>query len=435
MQELQPSPTPTIRRSDDPTSLLGSADDRRLDLLHDVSRRLTAILDPNELLEQVAEAVEGLIEFQLFGVMLWNEERQQLESAVAVRRDGCTNRRRELALGEGLCGTAALRRTAIRVADVRQDERFVDCCDARVRSELVVPMLVEDRLLGVIDLESYRRDAFDADDERLLTILADNLAVALENARLHARVREDERRLARELAAAREMQRILLPNRSPWLPGLQTAVAYCPARQLGGDLYDFLDLGEGRTGVVVGDVAGKGTGAALYGSLAIGLLRGAMPSAERSSCCLLSHLNAELHSLRAEKRFLALSYAIFDLRRGTLSLTNAGLPYPWLIRGGEAREIQARGLPLGAMARADHRQVTLDLEPGDAVVFATDGIDEGRAPSGDVFGADGVRAALEGLAAGNAKRLADGLLATSTRHLAGREPEDDRTVVVVRLDT
>lgn len=421
-----------------PAEAQSSSDDdlraRRLGLLHDVSRQLTSILDRQQLLERVADEVKRLIDYQLFGVMLWDAESGQLETAVSVRRDGCGTPRRQLALGEGLCGTAAELRSPVRVADVTADPRFVNWCDPRVRSELVVPMLIEDRLIGVVDLESYQLDAFSDEDEQLVATLAAYLAVALDNAQLYERVQADERRLARELAAAREMQRMLLPNRSPWLPGLQTAVAYCPARQLGGDLYDFLTCGEGRTAILVGDVAGKGTGAALYGSLAIGLLRGSVANTtERSPACAVAHLNEELHQLRAERRFLALGYALYDHPASRLTLINAGLPFPWLLRDGKAQEIHATGLPLGAMAGARHQEHSLELQPGDVVVLATDGLEESLDPAGRPLGADGVRRALEALAGRGVREIADGLLEAGDRHLAGAEPGDDRTILALRV--
>ena len=320
------------------------------------------------------------------------------------------------------------------MGDVRRDGRYVDCGDPNVRSELVLPLLIEDRLIGVLDLESDRPDAFSEDHERVLATLAGGVAVALENAALYQRVKEDERRLAADLQTAREMQRFLLPRTTPWVPGLQTAVAYSPARHLGGDLYDFLSYGEGRTAVAVGDVAGKGTSAALYGALAIGLLRGYMSDNRCEPSCVLDYLNEELRQLQAEKRFLALLFAIYDSRTRVLSIANAGLPYPQLLRGAEIREIEAAGVPLGAMAAPDYSDLELELEAGDVVVFASDGISECLDAAGVPFGDERVRSTLAALVSAPAQRIADGLLAATERHLCGQcEPSDDRTVVVLRV--
>ena len=407
---------------------------QKLELLHEVSRELVSILDRDQLLERVAEVIKRFVDYQLFSVMLWDDDEGRLESVLSVSWNGCSSRKFGVDAGRGLIGAAAELKRPVRVSDVRQDPRYLNCGDLEVRSELAVPLLIKDRLIGVLDFESYQRDAFDEDCERLMMTLGANIAVAIENAALYQRVRADERRLAAELTTAREMQRFLLPRTTPWVPGLQTAVAYSPARHLGGDLYDFLAYGEGRTAVAVGDVAGKGTSAALYGSLAIGLLRGYMSENRCDPSCVLAYLNDELHQLQAEKRFLALAFAVYDQRDRRLQVANAGLPYPLLLRAGEIREIEASGVPVGAMTQSSYRHLELQLEPGDLVVFTSDGIDECLDPDGRPFGHERVRRTLLSLAGGSADDVASGLLAATERHLCGQcEPSDDRTVVVLRV--
>ena len=432
-----PSPSAGRRAEPEPDPLLFAATGqqaRKLELLHEVSRELVSILDREELLQRVAEQIKHLIDYQLFSVMLWDEETQRLDSILSVRWRGCKSKKFGVAAGHGLVGAAAQLKRPIRVADVRQDPRYVDCGDHEVRSELVLPLLIKDRLIGVLDFESYQRDAFDAETEHLLMTLGSNIAVALENAALYERVRADERRLGAELETAREMQRFLLPRTTPWLPQLQTAVAYCPARHLGGDLYDFLAYGEGRTAIAVGDVAGKGTSAALYGSLAIGLLRGYMSDNRCSPSCVLDYLNEELRQLRAEKRFLALTFAVYDSAASTLTVANAGLPYPLLLRDGQVEEILTSGLPVGAMAGTDYHHVEVELLPGDVIVFTSDGIGECLDRRGRPFGDDRIRRSLLALASGSAQDIAAGLLAATEDYLGDRrEASDDRTVVALRV--
>ncbi len=404
-----------------------------LQLLHEVSSEIASILDREELLQRVAELVKPLIDYQLFGVFLWDENAGRLQSVVSVHWDGCQSYKRDLDLGEGLVGTAAAERRPVRVGDVRSEPRYVSCGDLEVRSELALPMLVKGRLIGVLDLESYHRDAFRGDDERLLATLADSLAIALDNAALYERLKADERALSADLETAREMQRVLLPRRTPWLPGLQTAVAYCPARHLGGDLYDFLSFGENRTAIAVGDVAGKGAGAALYGTLAVGHLRGYAAENACDPACILSYLNEELRQLPDHGRFLALAFAVYDRSENTLTIGNSGAPYPYLLRNGEVEEIHVKGVPVGLMPDVVYEPVTLHLEPGDVVVFTTDGIDEALDSEDEFFGGERVAATLRQLASGSAREIADGLLAASDRHLGGLDPSDDRTVVALKV--
>ena len=153
---------------------------------------------------------------------------------------------------------------------------------AVARTAIAVPLLFEDRLIGVIDLESVEYDAFSVEHEQLLATLGSSLAIALANAEMYERLTERERSFDRDLKAARKVQEQLLPRTTPWVQGVQIAAANQPARHLGGDFYDFLPYGDGKIAIAVGDVAGKSTSAALYGSLTVGMLRefsAALPAA------------------------------------------------------------------------------------------------------------------------------------------------------------
>ena len=426
--------SPQIVPQSDPVieaPLLPSQDS--LALLHDVSRELSSILHPETLLRRVGELIKGLIDYQLFGVLLYDPQTGLLEHAVSVTHNGCQNARLQVSLSQGISGAAASQKRPLRIGDVRLDARYISCGDDRVRSELVVPMMIEDRLIGVIDLESYHEDAFGPEAEQLMSTLAANLAVALENARLYDKMKAEERRMDQELKAARQVQQMLLPRTSPWAPDVQTAVAWCPALHLGGDLYDFLAYDDHRTAYLVADVAGKGTGAALYGAMAIGALRGYAAESQCDPACMLAFLNDELAGKQVERRFLAITLAIYDRRNHSFTITNAGLPYPYLLRDGRAQEIVASGLPVGAMADTRYSQLTLTLEPGDALVIATDGIEEALNSAGESFGEVRTRDTLEALSHRPATDIAQGLLAATDDFLGkAREPSDDRTIVVVK---
>lgn len=409
---------------------------RNLSLLQEAGRELTSILDRRKLLDRISEILDRLLDYASFSVMVWNEEEGQLEPMFTKHHVTGMDPGTVLKLGQGLCGSAAALRQPVRVGNVKLDPRYVHCSDDRVRSELVAPLVIEDRLLGVIDLESLDYDAFNEDHEQVLMTLASSIAVALENASLYERLRADEQRLDRDLTTAREVQRFLLPRRSPWVPGLQVGVANVPARHLGGDIYDFYSYGEGRTAFAIGDVAGKGTGAALYGSLVVGLLRGGYASdSQCSPPCVMAYLNDELRQLDVERRFLALAFSVYDSASRSLEIANSGLPYPWLVRGGRARELELGGLPLGATDRRDRASSTLELRPGDFVVFTTDGIDEVRDASGRAFGSDAVGELLERAAphSDTAQDLADAILRATDRHLAATVASDDRTVLVLKV--
>jgi sigma-B regulation protein RsbU (phosphoserine phosphatase) len=182
----------------------------------------------------------------------------------------------------------------------------------------------------------------------------------------------------------------------------------------------------------VGDVAGKATPAALYGSLAIGTLREYAGRDCASPASTLAAMNERLRQLGVGNRFLAMAFAVFDSADRSLVLANSGLPYPFLLQGGAARRIEVHGVPLGLLPGSAYREVRLVLAPGDAVVLASDGIEEATDGSGEEFGRGRVEAALAGLGAGSATEIAQGLLAACRRFAGPAEPSDDRTVVVLK---
>src|SRR6266851_4056186 len=201
-----------------------------LALLYEVSRELTSILDREELLRQVAQRVKKLVNYHVFTVMLWNDKTQHLESAFVMRYGDSIPSRVRVPLHQGLTGAAASARRSVRVSDTLADPRFLACevdTGVTVRSELVVPLLMQDRLIGVLDLESAETHAFTPEHERMLSTLASYIAIALENARLYEEARESQRLLQEDLSTAREIQRQLLPSGAREVPGLDLAAGYC----------------------------------------------------------------------------------------------------------------------------------------------------------------------------------------------------------------
>lgn len=431
-----------------PFSLLGDADPappalfaqpeqaQSISLLYEISHELTSILDREELLRRIAERVKKLVNYHVFTVMLWNEQEQMLESVFSQRYEDALPTRFQMPLNQGITGTAAAERRTIRVVDVRLDPRYVSCGDTvEVRSELVVPLLLQDRLVGVLDLESTAPHAFSAEHERLLNILGSYIAVALENSRLFEEARETQTRLMNDLETAREIQRQLLPSGAKEIPGLDLATAYVPARELGGDFYDLLPYGVGRLAIANGDVSGKGTAAALYGSLAIGILRELVHDNEASPSEMLGELNSRLLAARLDARFIALHFAIYDAALRELTIANAGGTLPLLVRNGEVTEISVSGMPLGLLPEADYDEVRLNLSPGDIVVFASDGIQESMNRDKEEFGTDRLKAILATVnPADPGYKVAQRIVKATDEHTgAGRPPHDDRTLLVLRV--
>jgi sigma-B regulation protein RsbU (phosphoserine phosphatase) len=399
--------------------------------LYEIGKETASILDLDLLLQRLAEIVKRVIDYEMFGILLLDRERHELVLRKAVNF-GPGRERSRLPVSEGLCGAAVRSREPVLVGDVREDPRYVSLVP-ETRSELVVPLVVRDRVIGVFDLESPQLDRFTEEHVRVLTPLASQVAIAIENARLYDEIYRRDERLHRELRIAREIQRALFPDGSPSGAGWEASAHFRPARELGGDLYDFYDMGNGQLGVATGDVAGKGVPAALYAAFASGTVR-ARAFERRAPADLMQRVNRTLRRRGIEGLFCTLGYALFDFHERSLRLANSGLPHPLHFRAvdGQAQALAVSGLPLGTFDGVTYDEVEIDLGPGDVVVFYTDGIVEARARHED-YGVERLRGGVERHASRPAREIGEALLAELEAFLDGQSQADDVTLVVVKM--
>jgi sigma-B regulation protein RsbU (phosphoserine phosphatase) len=399
--------------------------------LYEIGRETASILDLDELLQRLAEIVKRVIDYEMFGILLLDEDRQELVMRQAVNF-GPGRERSRLPVSEGLCGAAVRSKQPVLVGDVRTDSRYVGLVP-ETRSELAIPLLHKDRVVGVFDLESPELDRFNERHVKVLMPLASQVAGAIENARLYAELRRSDERLRRELRIARDVQRALFPEGSPAGPGWEASAHFRPARELGGDLYDFYDMGGGLLGVTVGDVAGKGVPAALYSAFTSGTVR-SRAFERRTPADLLRRVNRTLRRRGIEGLFCTLSYALFDFPERSLRLANSGLPYSLHYRAalGQAAPVTVSGLPLGTFDGATYEELTLELAPGDVFVFYTDGIVEalrGR----EEYGVDRLLRGIEAHAGLSAAALGERLLADLRGFVEDEPPADDLTLIALKV--
>ena len=248
------------------------SDAHAFETLAEIGRDFGSILDLDELLARIGQLTRRLITYRTFGILLLDEASGELEMRLALQYGERLTLPR-IKVGEGLVGYSALNKEAVNVPDVTVDPRYIKLVDD-VRSELAIPMLIKDRCIGVVDLESPEFNAFGKRDVEILTLLAAQAAVAIENARRYAAVRANEERLERELRFAERVQTALLPTGlAKRQRGVEAASRFSPARELGGDFYDFLAPEPNSVVVAVGDVSGKGVPAALYSAFAGEIVR------------------------------------------------------------------------------------------------------------------------------------------------------------------
>jgi sigma-B regulation protein RsbU (phosphoserine phosphatase) len=404
---------------------------RILLLLNEIARELTSILNLDELLGRIAELMRRLIDYQMFSILLLDATGEKLQHRFSLRFNENIQLKHEIPLGRGLVGFAAETKQALLVPDVTQDPRYIEA-NPETRSELVVPLIYKDKVIGVLDLEHTRRGFFTDDHKRTVTTLAAQIAIAIENARLYEQVARQERRLERDLALARELQMRLLPHARPKLGHLDVAAKFVPARAIGGDLYDFIPYSMSRLGIVIGDVSGKGAPAAIYAALVSGILRSHAPI-EPMPAEMLSAVNLSLAERRIEAQFVSLIYAVWDDESRTLTVANSGLPRPIYVHAGKNEVIEATGLPLGLFDEADYDEFKFRMKPGDMFVFFSDGMLDARSRSGEMFGRRRVEEIVASCAAKSADCVVDSLFEAVAEHSAGVETFDDQTVVAIKV--
>jgi sigma-B regulation protein RsbU (phosphoserine phosphatase) len=413
------------------------ADADAFETLAEIGREVAAVLDIEQLLAQIAQLTRHLIDYRTFGILLLDEPRGILEMKLAVQY-GEKVRIPDVKLGEGITGYAALHKEAVLVGDVSADSRYIAVVPD-VRSELAIPLLLKDRCIGVFDLESPELDAFTKRDVEILTLLASQAAVAIENARLYQALRENEARMEKELRFAQRVQAALLPMELPKkLKSIDVAAAFDPARELGGDFHDFLMPDNNTLVVALGDVSGKGVPAALYSVFAAELVRGRtfrrkyLP--ERSSPAgVLSSINTILNQRQLEEYYCTLCYTIIDLKRRVLTLANSGLPYPIRCTGDSCSQIELPGVPLGSFLGSTYDELTLPLKSGDIYVFCSDGVFEAFDEHGSEFGSARLIEVVQQHRGGTARQMVDAIM-SAVHSFRGEAPQnDDMTALVLRV--
>ncbi len=404
---------------------------RTLLLLNEIARELTSILKLDELFKRIGELLSRLIDYQMFSILLLDSAGEKLQHRFSLRFQENIQLKHDIPIGKGVVGYAAEQKQSALVRDVKKDPRYIES-NPETRSELAVPLIYQDKVIGVLDLEHTRRGFFTEDHERTIKTLAAQIAIAIENARLYEEIARQERRLERDLAMARELQFRLLPQSLPTLANLEIAAKFSPARAIGGDLYDFLSYSQSRTALVIGDISGKGAPAAIYAALVSGILRSHAPM-EPAPAEMLAAVNYSLAERRIDGQFCSLIYSVWDDANRTLQIANSGLPRPVLCHKGKIQMIEATGLPLGLFDDAEYDEFIFQADPEDVFVFFSDGILDASNRAGELFGRTRVEKIIAECWANSADSMVKSIFKAVADHATGVETFDDQTVVAIKV--
>jgi phosphoserine phosphatase RsbU/P len=392
--------------------------------LQKAAQQITSILELDELINKITtEVVQsfGCIEATIY---LHDETQDELVLSGVC---GCTlhqkGSRKEI--GQGLTGYAALTGKMHYAPDVRVDPHYI-ACEISTRSEVAIPLYVEEKLVGVFSTAHYKLDAFSPLQLELLQALCRHIAVSIRNARQFREERQARERMSREAHEARAIQQALLPKASPYVPGFAISGLSIPAGEVGGDWYDFIPLNDGVWGLVLADVSGKGTAAALLMSATRAMLR-SLADTSGSPSEILSKLSRLMVEDFPSGRFVTLIFAILNPANRSLRFASAGHLPPLLVDGDGARFLQSKaGMPLG-LSSGDFSDTEVNLLRGSKLVFYSDGITEAARMNGEEYGALRLSEHVQ-----KVDSSSDSILADVRDHVHHTGLQDDATVIFVK---
>jgi sigma-B regulation protein RsbU (phosphoserine phosphatase) len=412
----------------------------KLRMLHDITKKISRSLDLQEVLNLVMDTLDSLIPYDAAGIFVVQcrdkellppgEEPCVFKSEAVRGYDIDELSDLHLKLGEGFIGSVAVSGKPIISPDVRTDPVYVNARNS-TRSEMVAPIISNDEVIGVFDLESDQFNAYSEDDLEVLLMLASQVAIIIEKVMLHEQLIE-KKRLEGQLEVARQVQLELLPARDPELVGFDISAYNFPTEEVSGDYYDWVRIYDDQIGVVIADVSGKGVPAAIL----MAFLRASLRAATHigyATHISMAKVNFLLWESIESNQFVTAFYGILDAQKGTLAYSNAGHNPPLLVNAaGTSRYIDKGEQPLGMFRETRYHEYHLEFEPGDVLVLYTDGATEANSPSGEEFGRERLAQAVKKAYDRPAREMIASLQMEILEWTANAGSNDDVTFFVIK---
>jgi sigma-B regulation protein RsbU (phosphoserine phosphatase) len=402
---------------------------KELLLLHTVTQKINSILDLDRLLEEVVGDIMEAFGYCRSAILLVDDKTNELEIA-AVR--GWTKnfhvKGDRFKIGTyGITGHVAETGETHYAPDVTKDKYYRTSEDS-TKSEIDIPLKYHGSVIGVFNVQHYELDAFSCERIELLEALAGNITIAIENARLFRKERHEKERMLDELKEARRIQLNLFPKNPPTIPGFKIEGMGLPCLEVGGDWYDYINLKDGRTGIVIADVSGKGIGAALLMSSARSVLR-LIAQTNDSPGEVLRQVNNILLNDFQTTQFITLVYGILDPVKRTLNFANAGHLYPLYVNSAESKFLKtSAGIPLG-ISDSLFTDCIIEFSKDSRLILYTDGLTEAMNETSEEYGMDRLKAHFSKPSA-SIQTIKEEIKIFAT----GSQFSDDFTMVILEAD-
>lgn len=409
----------------------GEVRELKLRLMVEISRKLSTATELDEVLDFIMDSAGEVIDYDAGGIFLHDPE-QETARYVAGRGYAIVKGLEiPLKQGGGIVGRVSTTGESVIAADVKENPYYLNLRE-ETRSQLTAPIMSDDEIIGALSLENDEPDSFTEKDLEWLTVLAMQVAIAIDKARLQKELLE-KRRLDEELRIAHEVQLSLLPTAQPQRPGLDIAGINIPSRDIGGDYYDFIPIVQGHLGIVVADVSGKGIPASLIMASFRAFLRAEIRN-NYSIQTIFAKVNNLLHEILKPNQFVTAFYGVLDLEQRRFTYSNAGHnPALLLRRDCKWQQLNVGGTVLGIFENSSYDEQFVDLSPGDLFLLYTDGLVEAENKAGQMFGRKRLERCVRAHADLPAAELCDVIYSEMRRFTRESRLDDDTTIVVAKV--
>jgi phosphoserine phosphatase RsbU/P len=403
---------------------------RERELLYEVSKTLSSTLNIDEVLKQIISSIRQVVDCSAGSVFLINEEKGEISTVYAEGYQDTSDQFVQLKIGQGIIGWAAKNGETVVVPDVTEDERYVTS-NHDTLSEMAVPIKIGPRVIGVLNIESTRKNVYDSHSVDLVTVFASHAAVTIERAMMHDSMLKNKG-LEEQLAIARHIQVTFLPENDPVHEGYDISGVNIPSGDVGGDYYDFIRIVDNQTGIAIADVSGKGIPAALI----MASFRASLIAEIRNNYAIRTickKVNALLYESLERENYVTAFYGVLDSKNDIFTFSNCGHNQPILLHKDNRVELlQEGGVALGVIPEADYEERPILLHSGDVLLMYTDGVTEAENSDGRQFGNDRLIEAMKECRNRSAREIFQTIydkvrVFASTDHVF-----DDLTMVVVK---
>jgi len=411
---------------------------RRLEILYQVADAIRSILDFNDLLERIIDIIFSVVQPDRGYILLRDTTSGELAPRAVKRRDGRIED--EVQISQSIVQKCMSDRAGLLVTDAASDRRFASSQSVvlnRIRSAMCAPLIFKNQVLGVVYVDTQSRIvAYSPEELELLTGIANQSATAIMNAHLHGQLVE-QHKLAREMEIARTIQMNLLPKNYPALEGYEISAMSLPAKQVGGDYYDFCELKGGRIGFTIADVSGKGVPAAFLTTLARTYLRSESRREECPIAEMLSRINREIFADVTNHMYVTVVYGVLEPKKGKFRYVNGGHAFPLYISPGKNKVeyLETGGTFLGILEEVEYEEDEITLKPGDVLVLYTDGVTDIQNDKEELWGRENLEKLALELTHMSAEQIRNSIYHACLEHKGDADQFDDFTLIVIKRKT